>query len=181
MEDDAALPQGLVEFWGQKQEQERCAEGEGIVQQPQAGAYGDDGNRQGRDELQSKGTGESQLEYLQGGLRKALAERSEILTLCLFLGEKLPGHHAAQHVVEAGIELLETMPFPAAGGFGGLAYQIEQEGGNRQGKGEEQGGQRIGCKGSGEDDRCAEQECTGHWQCLAEQVVEPIDGFGSLQ
>ena len=115
MEGCAALAQGMIEFRRQEQREKGTVEFHMAGQEAQADADRNEGDGKGGDEFQCEGGDKSNLEHLEGGGGKGMADFLQTGFLSLFPAEELQGEQSLQEFGELRIETEQLLPLLLVG------------------------------------------------------------------
>ncbi len=169
--------QGQVELGGKQQDEERLLEGQAPVEQAQADLDGDDGGAEGGDHLQRQGGEEGDAQHAHGGEAEALGGVADDPHLRPAAGEHLERSQPLEHVEEVGVEAGECRPLAAGGGLRLIADEHHENGDERGGEQQDQGGEGV----DGEDEEQEDQRRQGSQGELGQVLgVIGVQGFDTL-
>ena len=169
--------QGQVELGGEQQDEERLLEGQAPVKQAQADLDGDDGGAERGDHLQRQGGEEGDAQHTHGRQAEALGGVADDLDLRPAAGEHLERCQPLEHVEGVGVEAGEGGPLAAGGGLRLVADEHHENGDERGGEEQDQGGEGV----DGEDEEQEDQRRKGSQGELGQVLgVIGVQGFDTL-
>ncbi len=150
----AAQPaQGQIKLRGQHQDEQPLDEGHLAPQQAKADEHRDQGDAQGRKELQRQRRQEGHPQHPHGGLAVVVGQPGDHLGFAAAGIEQLQDGQVLHHLEEMGAQPGQARPLPLVQPLGAPADQDHEQGDQRRGAGQHQPRQPIQRRHGGQDGR----------------------------